>query len=346
MTKNLPLAILLFTISLDPSCTQPQHRVTPAFYHWRSGFEPGVDEQAYLAEMGVDRLYLRFFDVDWSEERGEAVPVGSMVFKGPLPEGVEVVPTVFITNRAVEQADVSVLADKLIQKIERMLDMLPEDTRIPEWQLDCDWTETTRDAFFKLVSLVQGYLDKQGKLLSVTIRLHQVKYADRTGVPPADLGMLMFYNTGDIQDPAEANSILDIGEAARYIDRLDRYELPLDLALPLFSWGAVYRDGKLVRLISGLQAADLQDTNRFRQEDGNSWTILTSTYLDGYYLYRDDRIRLEEVSLEELRKAARILQPRLSPIDRHVAFFELNPNVIKRYPYDSLQAVVDLLRAP
>ena len=81
--------------------------------------------------------------------------------------------------------------------------------------------------------------------LSATIRLHQVKYREETGVPPVDYGVLMYYNMGHISAMG-ANSIYDRSTALRYLGKLREYPLPLDIALPMFAWGVHSADGQVL----------------------------------------------------------------------------------------------------
>ena len=62
-----------------------------------------------------------------------------------------------------------------------------------EMQVDCDWTQGSRAAYFALLRALRDRLHAQGRRLSATIRLHQVKCSADTGVP-VDRGMLMAYN--------------------------------------------------------------------------------------------------------------------------------------------------------
>ncbi len=62
-----------------------------------------------------------------------------------------------------------------------------------EIQIDCDWTERTRNAYFQLLTALKREPFLQGKILSATIRLHQVKYVQRSGIPPADRGRVCFF---------------------------------------------------------------------------------------------------------------------------------------------------------
>lgn len=54
----------------------------------------------------------------------------------------------------------------------------------------------------------------------------------------------MCYNISDIKNPGTENSIFTEGEARKYFTNINKYPLPLDIALPAFSWAVVYRNGK------------------------------------------------------------------------------------------------------
>ncbi|MCB0641076.1 MAG: hypothetical protein KDC44_05525, partial [Phaeodactylibacter sp.] len=177
---------------------------------------------------------------------------------------------------------------------------------------------------------------------SATIRLHQIKYFTRTGVPPVDRGMLMYYNMSPVMDPQTTNSILDLGEAAKYLVNVDRYPLPLDLALPMYTWGVLIREGKVIRLINNLGPEALVDTSRFEQMDGPFFEVKKSTYLEGYYLYQGDRLRLEQVEADTLIAALAQLRLALPPEARSLAFYHLDSLTVNRYAYDLYQKLQKL----
>jgi hypothetical protein len=167
--------------------------------------------------------------------------------------------------------------------------------------------------------------------LSATIRLHQYKQPGKTGVPPVDRGMLMFYNTGDIDDPADGNSIFQADQVGRYLQGAPaRYPLPLDVVLPVFSWGLVYRDDALWKIIHGLRAADLTDTALYAP--GVHYTVRKGTFLSGHYLRPGDEIRLEAIGPKLLETAAGLAaQVSLAP-DATVGFYHLDTNMVRAYP--------------
>lgn len=78
-----------------------EHR---SVYYWKTTFELGKKEQAFLAKHDIDRIYLRMFDVDvknnYAADTTMVNPVATAQFKSPKPDSIEVVPTVFIIVNA------------------------------------------------------------------------------------------------------------------------------------------------------------------------------------------------------------------------------------------------------
>ncbi|MFK8103024.1 MAG: hypothetical protein AB8G15_10885 [Saprospiraceae bacterium] len=317
-----------------------------AFYHWKSNLAIQREEQDYLTQLAAQKIYLRCFDVDWDQQQQMAVPIASLQMDSNALVGIQIVPTIFVTNRTLihlpgEQLDR--LATQISQKLQTM--MLSWQTEsISEVQIDCDWTLKTKAKYFRLLTTLTKALSPQKIQLSSTIRLHQIKYFSKTGVPPVARGMLMFYNMGDLDKPQAYNTILDLSIAEKYLAKAAEYPLALDVALPLFSWGVVYRDDKMVQLINGLKATQLKDRNSFLKLDENHFKVLESTYLNGDYLYQEDHIRLERVTTTSLVEAAKLLANHLKPINRTVSFYHLDPTIIKNYPYETLETVCHYFR--
>ncbi|MBK8703649.1 MAG: hypothetical protein IPN33_08470 [Saprospiraceae bacterium] len=71
--------------------------------------------------------------------------------------------------------------------------------------------------------------------------------------------------------------------------------------------------------------------------------MIKSTYLDGNYLYRGDRIRVETVAPKEMRQAAGLLQRSLRREPRTVALYHLDSLLIKRYSYVQLDSALQIM---
>jgi len=339
--KPAKTALLLLLLStLFPACGKDRPPVQRAVYHWESTFDLSGEERQWLDRNAVGRIYLRLFDIDLDEGLQEPVPVGVLQVPGTPPgDGREIVPVFFITNRTfagLSETQTDTLAMRVLRKARTKLAEQLNDPPVPEWQFDCDWTGETREAYFRFLRAIRAALKTEGAGLSVTIRLHQVKYHERTGTPPADRGMLMFYNMDDVEDTATSNSILDLSVARGYYRNFDSYPLPLDLALPVFRWGVLFREGKMIRLINGLGTEDLQDTARFVFRDASHAEVVKSTYLDGYYLYAGDEIRLERATAGMLREAMRDLKKVLAKPPGWICLYQLAPETIKQYSDEDL----------
>ena len=263
----------LFIFLLLIACKKNDYQVTPAFYHWQTHFELSPEEQSLLDSLQVEKLYVKFFDVDWDFQQQEALPLAQVRFRqDSIP--YQIIPTVFITNRTLEHLSVEA-PDTLAARIYKQIKKLSNKVTLEEVQIDCDWTQSTKNKYFRLLKALRKQVPDSTQL-QATIRLHQVKYARQTGVPPVDRGMLMFYNVGDVEDWYTENSILDLETARQYLQNFQRYPLPLDMALPLFSWGVLFRQGKMINLISQLEPEELADTGRFEKIGAHRYEVIES----------------------------------------------------------------------
>ena len=343
--RNLVVSLTLLFIC--NSCAEKQDRmVDTSFYHWKTELALTEPEISYLEDLEVKQIYLRFFDVDWDGYSGVPLPIAVMEKQIELPDHLAIIPTIFITNRTFQHLKteaIPLFVENVINKIKGQAEEFLA-TQIKEIQIDCDWSESTRIKYFDFLSQLRAGMKNQDVELSTTIRLHQVKYYKTTGVPPVDKGVLMFYNMGKLEDPNTENSILDLSVAEKYLQNFPSYPLKLDIALPLFSWGVLFREGKMVQLINELTQADLQDQKRFLKISQNKFELLKSTYIEGHYLYQGDRIRLEGIEVESLKKAADLISPLIKTKQLRIIFYHLHPNVVKMYPHDALEDICNRFR--
>lgn len=337
----------LIIVFLSSSCqTTTERKVNTAFYYWKTTLNISNFEESYLKTLSAKRLYLRVFDVDWDGNSNQPLPVASIEVKSALPDSIEIIPTVFITNRTflnISSEDIPRLAENVSNKIFQIAADFPGH-QIKELQFDCDWSPKTQTKFFDFLKQIR--LKTQGKsiLLSSTIRLHQVKFFEKTGVPPVGRGVLMFYNMGNVEDITAKNSILDLTIAKQYLGNLEKYPLPVDIALPIFSWGVLIREGRMTGLINNLRASDLKDESRFSKIDETHFELVKSTYLQGYYLYKGDVLRLETVPAELLQEAAGLLSKAVADSDLTVIFYHLDSIALNSYSYETLEDICNRFR--
>ena len=220
------LLILFFAICLN-ACDQRTKSMS--FYYWRNIYAPDSTEIKALSENEVHTLYLHYFDVEWPDSVN-APTLGSPVRFDSVPTGYNIIPVVFFSNKVFEKID-SAAVPGLTDKILTLVTRISHTAQLhpAEIQFDCDWTEKGKNNYF---NFLRQYHAASGVVLSSTIRLYQIKFADHTGIPPVDHGVLIFYNM-DSAESTTGNPVYERSIAHRYTPSLRSYPLMLDLALPI-----------------------------------------------------------------------------------------------------------------
>lgn len=343
------LLIVLF-LAACRQADQP-HTITRGFYYWKSNVDLTATEKNTLEKLQVKKLYIKFFDVVWDPTGLRPMPVAKIQMTDSATawlsnHQVEIIPTVFITNECMQLIDsnnVPALADRLHELMAGIANQLPNTASIHEIQLDCDWTASTKNNYFSLLTRLQALPFFQQKEISATIRLYQCKYKQKTGVPPVNRGLLMCYNMGNLKSQHTRNSILEAAELEKYIGNLQDYPLPLDIALPLFDWKVLYQDQVYKGLITGLPDSLLQQKGISRKTGSNTFTILQDTILNGYPLKKGDNIRQEDASFAEIMQATRLLRSKLVTPKITVALFHLDSLTLRKYSTYELEEIFDSL---
>jgi len=287
--------LALFVILLAFSCAkdQPAHHAGSkrAFYYWQTAMYNFDWNDSLFRSMEVDRMYFRFFDVDWNAEVKAPVPVSPLeLYSFPQwKDSTELIPVVFITNETFKNLDLKgseALAAHVHKKVMGKLNTyllsefnwndgwweqnpynvkskaLNEQFKhdsvyaakiklVKEVQFDCDWTKSTEEKYFAFLAASKRLFKEQ--VVSSTVRLYQYRYPKEAGLPPVSRGMLMCYNAGDIKSRETLNSVFDKKEVMEYLDDADEYPIPLDYALPIFEWAVLYQDGKFAKILPAEQ---------------------------------------------------------------------------------------------
>ncbi len=285
-------------------------------YYWKTVFELNDFERDFLTEHQVKRLYLRFFDVVPADPSSpsnyhinyEAVPNANLLFHDSMPEGIEIVPVVYITIDALRLINSS-YSDYSRLITERILNMADFHDLgvIHEVQLDCDWTQQTQEGYFRLCEAVRDKLKPYGIQLSCTIRLWQLACA----CPPVDRGVLMLYNTGNLTHPNTQNSILDLDDVKTYL-KGKPYGLHLDFAYPTYSWYVWFRDNTYMGL--------------FHEQPDQ-------------VMGPGEVLRHEQVSFEELRELDSLLRLKLPSDSASIILYHLDSANLSNYTPDEIRQI-------
>ena len=350
---NIAYKLILFqTVLLFISCTTKKagRVVERSFYYWKSVLKLSAFEEQRLHDLHITTLYVKFFDVGWDVTTNAAVPLAKLQaphFK--LQNDIAIVPVVFITNECIQKID-SAAVGGLAAKIYSLTKEIRNANNwqytkhldgINEIQIDCDWTAATKNKYFKLLKILSEQVCNDGGgytcTISCTIRLHQIKYLLKTGVPPVKKGLLMCYNMGNLKDPATKNSILETEELKKYLGNLASYPLPLDVALPLFDWKVLFRNNIYSGLVENLP--DAVFNNAFALQKENRWEIVKDTLLQGYDLKKGDMIRNEKSDYHEVLSAAGEINKQLQNTALRVSLYHLDSLILNKYSLNEMEAI-------
>lgn len=347
-----------------------------SFCYWKTQLFIPKESAELLKRLKVGHLYMKYFDVDWSESSLMAVPKGilNINYNQQIEENGEkiwrsgtdieqsVTPVIYITNRTFEYLNDTTtkeLAKKVFDKLKTMHNSLAdhisytvdiENKNITDWQIadslrkvkvkkwlsssdeiliDCDWTNSTREPFFDFLKELKLLCKKEFRV-SATIRLHQYRYQEKTGVPPVSRGLLMCYNIDELKNIDTKNSIFGYAGLAPYIDGVKAYPLELDIALPMFSWGVWFRGGEFKGLLNQWTEQHTKDNIHFKNTQENRYQVLVDTVIGDAYLREGDIIRIEAPLDKDMKPTIDLLKKHFT-IQRRISFFDWDYEKVKEY---------------
>ena len=255
-------------------------------YYWRTDLRLDSAEKAFLNQYNIKKVYCRYFDVVMNDGASEPSPNATITFSDTLPEGIEIIPTIYITEDCMHKPHKD-LAKKIVDRILQMNET-NDIKNVREIQIDCDYTSKSRTTYYTFLEEIRHNLSTTYHL-STTIRLHQLSMP----APHVDYGVLMVYNTGDPRKWEERNPILDYRDVYPYLSRLDKYPLPLATAYPVYQW---IRNIQNVRVEHTVEAEEILKVKHALEKErpGLSRSIIT------YHLETDNINRYKPETYEEI----------------------------------------------
>lgn len=347
-----PLILLysLLCTACAPRAVEPEAPYTPpqnAVYYWKTVFDLSGREMSFLREHDVKKIYLRLFDVTVNPvpsnicERtvpNASVKIGQDYMAGKLtaymPE-VEIIPVVYITIEALKSMkyDEEILADNIVERVRRMCSY-HDISGVKELQIDCDWTLSTEESFFRLCGAVKSAVAERGLrwALSSTIRLHQL----RRPVPPVDRGVLMIYNTGSFNNPDTQNSIISKDDVEPYMAYLPHYTLPLDMAYPTYSWQLLFRERHFIGLLRNVCTGD---TAAFSPGRGNTHIAKRDIYSGNIAIRKGDIVRTETSGFDNIAEVKQLVEDALGSKPHNNILYHLDSTNLSKYSDDEINHI-------
>jgi hypothetical protein len=326
---DLPFYIVILIMTFE-ACSLKNNEPQMAFYYWKSDFSWSIEDSLKADSLKLKNIYVKLFDVKYIPSNPElAMPAATLQFAQQFPKNLSLTPVVYIENEVFKTADPSSLAAKVYNRMDEMLKAFAARP-IKEFQIDCDWTIKTQEAYFQFLNTFKSKLSANTKL-SATIRLHQIKYADKTGVPPVDKGLLMYYNMTDIRQQNTENSILDNQQALKYLRNKKPYPLPLDFALPIFEWSVLFKEGNIATILNDINQRNIHKLDFLQKQTQNHYLCVKDTLWHRNFLRKGDKIRHEFVTPEQLILAAQICSEALNQTQPNIIFFHWDKQILQHH---------------
>ena len=304
------------------SCSKKESHAY-GFYYWKTKLTLNATEKKVLHQSTLPCLYTRFFDVDKIDNKFQ--PVGVITKDKSFETQKKIVPTVFITNRTflyIKKEEITFLAKSVSGLIQKKIAEYHLSTH-DEIQIDCDWTAGTREDYFKFLKELKKI---SGKEITCTLRLHQVKDKNQTGIPPVEKVYLMCYSTSSPLENSDKNSILDVNILKSYLSKIDEYPIKkIEVALPIYSWGIITNHLEKHKLINALSKKDLENIN-FKKISENTAEVQKDGFYFGHYLNKGFTIKIEEISDDQLKDVIQFLEHKI--LNFNIIYYQLDSKFV------------------
>ena len=333
--------LFLFSIFLiTVSCSEPSVNIKHGIYFWEND-TPSLSSEnsAALDSLSIQKLYIKIFEVDRVSGENKPIAKSSLHLTTSEIKNRELIPCIYMLNKVFIESskdELDELAENVAHLTEKYLnEKLSSKGKLnySEIQIDCDWSAKSQGNYFYFLRKIKKLTDKK---ISCTLRLYPYKYHEEMGVPPCDRAMLMCYNLlNPIRNPRK-NTILDIGEMSKYLDTKFDYPIPLDVALPVYSWLQCYDRDRFKGVIHG----PIEEYTELLSYDRDLWyNLQADTVISNLYLRKGDRIKLERVSKNELSEAVEIIKASgVLKSDAVFSYFHLSSQELKYYGYEKLNS--------
>lgn len=314
----------------------------------------GSNQIEYVDTLRIQKYYQKFFEVGLDDAL-EPTPVDE-IWEGGIEDRqrmlenkdqenytyfrdtivrhpVFVVPCVYIHQAVFLQKKLNTKA--LAQKVLSLLDWhlleydYPAASRVNEFQIDCDWPVKGQVAYFEFLKALKNEMRHSIKFahfqLSATLRLYPYKFPDKMGVLPVDRAMLMCYNLQPPDHRGQKRSIFSLKVLHDYLVGARVYPVALDIALPIFNLAYVYDEQLFQKMLHNV---DKEFKSILHHDNGYWYTVQKDTLIYDYpkdnFLRKGQLVKLEEVTLKELKKALQLIDQNVVFRDRPtLSFFSI-----------------------
>lgn len=338
------ISYILFLSLLLTGCTDKEYRTTNeqnSFCYWKTSFSFYNTDNKLWTETSANHMYIRYFDVGWEPISKEPKPIGTLQIYDSV-QCENITPSIFFSNNVFTNStrdQLDTLAIRIKNRVERISNYSETKSlsnKYNEILIDCDWSKNSKENFFYFVEkLKQEIPDKH---ITTTLRLWQYKNPKAAGVPPVERVLLMCYNVESANTYDIDNSIASIQEIEKYVQGVS-YPLKIDIALPIFNWGVIFRDQNFKGVIRNVSISDYQ-TPQYEQLSENKFRLKEEIVIGDFFARPGDEIRIEMLSKAELKELTSYLLSEIKT-DKYsrITFFAWDKNYINNYGTNEIKNI-------
>jgi hypothetical protein len=117
--------------------------------------------------------------------------------------------------------------------------------------------------------------------------------------------------------------------------------MKLDIALPVYSWGTLFRNSEFAGIISPLSINYLEENPAlFEKKDSVNFIIQTDTVLGNTYYRFGDELHYQGVNAEELINIAKWIKKMVKPDNAAIiSFFSYDPLYFNQIGHENIRKV-------
>lgn len=349
--RHLSLLGLIFIILISCNRSGNSGHIQFGAYHWTSHLD-AYDIRDCNEETPIHHFYIRFFDLKWNSILGP-YPEAKLyehndVFrslivnrnkKDTTPQAI-ISPVVYLTVDVLNHSDSATLkelADNTIKQVNYTLRNMGWP-QLRELQIDCDWTESTKDKYFYYLKELRKHWENP---ISVTVKMYQYKYREKSGVPPADKAVLMCYNLQNPKDFEVENSIFSMEEFKKYMNRKE-YPLPLDFAIPSFSWVRVFSHGEFEGVKNNWYLHEFVDNPGYEQIAPNRFMVADDHTSYGHYWRKGDILIVESIDSSDWAGMIETFKPHFNQDTTTIIAYQIDEPLFRKF--EAFSCVADSIQ--
>ena len=284
-------------------------------------------ESKILLQSKIHKLYIKYFDIEWDKTKKQATFKNIVHFKDKPVRPFYIVPCIYIEKRMLNNSDIAFLEDlanKACIQILNLNEKYQLNENIIEIQIHYQWNNENLRNYLTFLKFINKNNLLEDKILTINIPLNQLQELQNIKNLPFEKGMLQCFNFQNSDNYNNQNSIFDLTEAEKYIDKINSCEFPLDFNLPSFSRCIVFNNEKYIYQTIKFDKNILSNYEIYENIQQNYYKALINNEINGMEIQKNYIIRFENVKEDDLLKFLEKIHIKSNNPSVSLSFYNLN----------------------